>query len=91
MIKVIFYGKTLEHTEKMMKIMDLWARFHFNTYGGHRDTSYNIGDSHEIQTTYDIDLNYIIHGVLHEICKTLQETITWDCIGTTWIIEEEGQ
>lgn len=74
-------AKTAAETEAMLKVLDKWVRFHFNSFGAHRRTSWNRRANDNIRAQIRVDLpeeqwNYIGKGVMFEMAQVLGQSIT---------------
>lgn len=74
-------ARTAAETETMLKVLDKWVRFHFNSFGAHRRTSWNRRANDGIRAQIRIDLpeeqwNYIGKGACFEMAQVLGQSIT---------------
>lgn len=72
---------TATETETMLKIMDKWIRFHFNSFGAHRRASWNRRANDGIRAQIRVDLpaeqwDYIGKGACFEMAQVLGQSIT---------------
>ena len=80
-IYVVISAKTLDEAELMLKYLDKWLTFHFNTYGAKRETSFSPrtnGRGQIIVTVRKSELQYIKNGLISELVNRTSKSIVWD-------------
>lgn len=89
-------AKTSAETETMLKIMDKWIRFHFNSFGAHRRTSWNRRANDGFRAQIRVDLPeaqwaYIGKGACSEMVQVLGRSIvTENVFGILELSTEEA-
>lgn len=87
---------TAAETETMLKIIDKWIRFHFNSFGAHRRASWNRKANDGIRAQIRVDLpeeqwDYIGNGACFEMARVLGKSIsTEDAFGVLDLSTEEA-
>lgn len=79
-VYVVISAQTLDEAELMLKYLDKWLIFHFNTYGAKREVSFGPrtnGRGQIIVTVRKSELQYIKNGLISELVSRTGKSIVY--------------